>query len=100
MKLNETDKEILNGLIENFIQKYGYEQGTQIITDIYRLHRKISKDLCIVNFPIPRIYRSLVAKKMKTPVSKGGYKGLSLEEIAERENVSLRVIKSIALKGR
>lgn len=85
MKFNKADNEIFETLTQEFIDKYGEE----IIKDIYKLHRKLSRELQIKNFPISEIYHRILLRELKY----GKYSTSTPREISKNEEVHLRTIK-------
>lgn len=96
MILDPNDQEIFEGVLEeSFFKKYGKQQGIEIIKDLYKLFRKLAKYFSIRGLPIAHLYRHAIYLQMEMDQKDGGYRGLSVKEIAKRENVGGRRIYNI-----
>ena len=81
MEFDEVDREILNNFIDEFIE----EHGSEALKDYFRLEREIRKKIKVPkNFTIPNIYRQRIIGKFKS----GVYRGMTFTEICEHEGIS------------
>ncbi|OGU56263.1 MAG: hypothetical protein A2V66_07160 [Ignavibacteria bacterium RBG_13_36_8] len=76
MQFNEADFQIFEKHLKEFIDKHGAEA----IESLYQLHRKLSKELFIKNFPTTEIFYYVLFDE----IQKDKYKGLSFNQLADK----------------
>lgn len=80
-ELADEDKEHLDQVFEDFINKHGHE----VVKDIYKMSRKIRNELQVAHLPMFLLYRKSLFIKMETD-----YFSCTTEEIAEKEDIKIR----------
>ena len=86
MHLDEIDEELFKQILNEFLEKH--ENGEQILKDVHAMYLKIRRKIFVRHYPSHHIIKYLLIDKLETPIEKGGYMGLPIKEIANREGLS------------
>jgi hypothetical protein len=93
MNLDEIDEELFRQILNKFLEKH--ENGREILKDVHSLHLELRRKIFVTHYPSHHIVQYILEEKLETPIQEGGYLGMPVKEIAEREGLSISGTYSI-----